>query len=163
MAKEKGESLTRSNWDAAAITAARKEKQEGSQANEKDEDIFLHEEMPVEMSENTEAEDAPEKEVPESEAEDAAISRGTQRGGCRFRTGKLMGEDLVADYTRPRTVKRRSLWMMMVCQRIRLLSMMMMMMIQRMKSTSTAAEDEIIIDGDDEKDEVIPETKRTDG
>lgn len=47
--------------------------------------------------------------------------------------------------------------MMMVSQRIRLLSMMMM--IQRMKHQKCSAEDEIIIDGDGEKDEVIPETK----
>ena len=89
--------------------------------------------MPVEeMSENTVAEDAPEKEVPESEeAEDAAISqRDSKGGGCRF-LRKLMGEDLVADYTRSQDSEEEIIVEMMVCQRIRLLSMMMM--IQRMK------------------------------
>ena len=73
LAKEKGEKPDEIELAAAAITAAQSQE---SQAGEKDEDIFLHEEMPVEeMSENTVAEDAPEKEVPESEeAEDAAIS-----------------------------------------------------------------------------------------
>ena len=75
LAKEKGEKPDEIELAAAAITAAQSQE---SQAGEKDEDIFLHEEMPVEeMSENTVAEDAPEKEVPESE-------EGTQRGGCRF-------------------------------------------------------------------------------
>ena len=103
LAKEKGEKPDEIELAAAAITAAQSQE---SQAGEKDEDIFLHEEMPVEeMSENTVAEDAPEKEVPESEeAEDAAIS-----------TEGLSEED--ADF---------------FGKLIRLLSMMMMM-IQRMK------------------------------
>ena len=84
MAKEKGEKPDEIELAAAAITAAQSQE---SQAGEKDEDIFLHEEMPVEeMSENTVAEDAPEKEVPESEeAEDAAIStEGLSEEDVRF-------------------------------------------------------------------------------
>ena len=159
LAKEKGEKPDEIELAAAAITAAQSQE---SQAGEKDEDIFLHEEMPVEeMSENTEAEDAPEKEVPESEeAEDAAIStEGLSEEDAEF-FGKLMGEDLVADYTRSQDSEEE------------------IIVDDDGESEDTviidddddddseneapeaaAAEDEIIIDGDDEKDEVISETK----
>lgn len=157
LAKEKGEKPDEIELAAAAITAAQSQE---SQAGEKDEDIFLHEEMPVEeMSENTVAEDAPEKEVPESEeAEDAAIStEGLSEEDADF-FGKLMGEDLVADYTRSQDSEEE------------------IIVDDDGESEDTViidddddseneapeaatAEDEIIIDGDDEKDEVIPETK----
>lgn len=157
LAKEKGEKPDEIELAAAAITAAQSQE---SQAGEKDEDIFLHEEMPVEeMSENTVAEDAPEKEVPESEeAEDAAIStEGLSEEDADF-FGKLMGEDLVADYTRSQDSEEE------------------IIVDDDGESEDTvnidddddseneapeaaAAEDEIIIDGDDEKDEVISETK----
>lgn len=157
LAKEKEEKPDEIELAAAAITAAQSQE---SQAGEKDEDIFLHEEMPVEeMSENTVAEDAPEKEVPESEeAEDAAIStEGLSEEDADF-FGKLMGEDLVADYTRSQDSEGE------------------IIVDDDGESEDTviidddddseneapeaaAAEDEIIIDGDDEKDEVIPETK----
>lgn len=157
LAKEKGEKPDEIELAAAAITAAQSQE---SQAGEKDEDIFLHEEMPVEeMSENTVAEDAPEKEVPESEeAEDAAIStEGLSEEDADF-FGKLMGEDLVADYTRSQDSEEE------------------IIVDDDGESEDTviidddddseneapeaaSAEDEIIIDGDDEKDEVIPETK----
>lgn len=157
LAKEKGEKPDEIELAAAAITAAQSQE---SQAGEKDEDIFLHEEMPVEeMSENTVAEDAPEKEVPESEeAEDAAIStEGLSEEDADF-FGKLMGEDLVADYTRSQDSEEE------------------IIVDDDGESEDTviidddddseneapeaaAAEDEIIIDDDDEKDEVIPETK----
>ena len=156
LAKEKGEKPDEIELAAAAITAAQSQE---SQAGEKDEDIFLHEEMPAEeMSENTVAEDAPEKEVPESEeAEDAAIStEGLSEEDADF-FGKLMGEDLVADYTRSQDSEEE------------------IIVDDDGESEDTviiddddseneapeaaAAEDEIIIDGDDEKDEVIPETK----
>lgn len=157
LAKEKGEKPDEIELAAAAITAAQSQE---SQEGEKDEDIFLHEEMPVEeMSENTVAEDAPEKEVPESEeAEDAAIStEGLSEEDADF-FGKLMGEDLVADYTRSQDSEEE------------------IIVDDDGESEDTviidddddseneapeaaAAEDEIIIDGDDEKDEVIPETK----
>ena len=157
LAKEKGEKPDEIELAAAAITAAQSQE---SQAGEKDEDIFLHEEMPVEeMSEDTVAEDAPEKEVPESEeAEDAAIStEGLSEEDADF-FGKLMGEDLVADYTRSQDSEEE------------------IIVDDDGESEDTviidddddseneapeaaAAEDEIIIDGDDEKDEVIPETK----
>ena len=146
LAKEKGEKPDEIELAAAAITAAQSQE---SQAGEKDEDIFLHEEMPVEeMSENTVAEDAPEKEVPESEeAEDAAIStEGLSEEDADF-FGKLMGEDLVADYTRSQDSEEE-------------------IIVdddgddsENEAPEAAAAEDEIIIDGDDEKDEVIPETK----
>ena len=156
LAKEKGEKPDEIELAAAAITAAQSQE---SQAGEKDEDIFLHEEMPVEeMSENTVAEDASEKEVPESEeAEDAAIStEGLSEEDADF-FGKLMGEDLVADYTRSQDSEEE------------------IIVDDDGESEDTviiddddseneapedaAAEDEIIIDDDDEKDEVIPETK----
>lgn len=157
LAKEKEEKPDEIELAAAAITAAQSQE---SQAGEKDEDIFLHEEMPVEeMSENTVAEDAPEKEVPESEeAEDAAIStEGLSEEDADF-FGKLMGEDLVADYTRSQDSEEE------------------IIVDDDGESEDTviidddddseneapevaAAEDEIIIDGDDEKDEVISETK----
>ena len=157
LAKEKEEKPDEIELAAAAITAAQSQE---SQAGEKDEDIFLHEEMPVEeMSENTVAEDAPEKEVPESEeAEDAAIStEGLSEEDADF-FGKLMGEDLVADYTRSQDSEEE------------------IIVDDDGESEDTviidddddseneapeaaAAEDEITIDGDDEKDEVIPETK----
>ena len=156
LAKEKGEKPDEIELAAAAITAAQSQE---SQAGEKDEDIFLHEEMPVEeMSENTVAEDAPEKEVPESEeAEDAAIStEGLSEEDADF-FGKLMGEDLVADYTRSQDSEEE------------------IIVDDDGESEDTviiddddseneapeaaAAEDEIIIDGDDEKDEVIPVTQ----
>lgn len=157
LAKEKEEKPDEIELAAAAITAAQSQE---SQAGEKDEDIFLHEEMPVEeMSENTVAEDTPEKEVPESEeAEDAAIStEGLSEEDADF-FGKLMGEDLVADYTRSKDSEEE------------------IIVDDDGESEDTviidddddseneapeaaAAEDEIIIDGDGEKDEVIPETK----
>ena len=156
LAKEKGEKPDEIELAAAAITAAQSQE---SQAGEKDEDIFLHEEMPVEeMSENTVAEDAPEKEVPESEeAEDAAIStEGLSEEDADF-FGKLMGEDLVADYTRSQDSEEE------------------IIVDDDGESEDTViiddddseneapedatAEDEIIIDDDDEKDEVISETK----
>lgn len=157
LAKEKEEKPDEIELAAAAITAAQSQE---SQAGEKDEDIFLHEEMPVEeMSEDTAAENAPEKEVPESEeSEDAAIStEGLSEEDADF-FGKLMGEDLVADYTRSQDSEEE------------------IIVDDDGESEDTviidddddseneapeaaAAEDEIIIDGDDEKDEVIPETK----
>lgn len=156
LAKEKGEKPDEIELAAAAITAAQSQE---SQAGEKDEDIFLHEEMPVEeMSEDTAAENAPEKEVPESEeSEDAAIStEGLSEEDADF-FGKLMGEDLVADYTRSQDSEEE------------------IIVDDDGESEDTviiddddseneapedaAAEDEIIIDDDDEKDEVIPETK----
>ena len=156
LAKEKGEKPDEIELAAAAITAAQSQE---SQAGEKDEDIFLHEEMPVEeMSENTVAEDAPEKEVPESEeSEDAAIStEGLSEEDAEF-FGKLMGEDLVADYTRGQDSEEE------------------LIVDDDGESEDTViiddddseneapedatAEDEIIIDDDDEKDEVISETK----
>ena len=156
LAKEKEEKPDEIELAAAAITAAQSQE---SQAGEKDEDIFLHEEMPVEeMSEDTAAENAPEKEVPESEeSEDAAIStEGLSEEDADF-FGKLMGEDLVADYTRSQDSKEE------------------IIVDDDGESEDTviidddgseneapedaAAEDEIIIDDDDEKDEVIPETK----
>lgn len=156
LAKEKGEKPDEIELAAAAITAAQSQE---SQAGEKNEDIFLHEEMPVEeMSENTVAEDAPEKEVPESEeSEDAAIStEGLSEEDAEF-FGKLMGEDLVADYTRGQDSEEE------------------LIVDDDGESEDTViiddddseneapedatAEDEIIIDDDDEKDEVISETK----
>lgn len=156
LAKEKEEKPDEIELAAAAITAARSQE---SQAGEKDEDIFLHEEMPVEeMSEDTVAENAPEKEVPESEeSEDAAIStEGLSEEDADF-FGKLMGEDLVADYTRSQDSEEE------------------IIVDDDGESEDTviiddddseneapedaAEEDEIIIDDDDEKDEVIPETK----
>ena len=156
LAKEKEEKPDEIELAAAAITAAQSQE---SQAGEKDEDIFLHEEMPVEeMSEDTAAENAPEKEVPESEeSEDAAIStEGLSEEDADF-FGKLMGEDLVADYTRSQDSKEE------------------IIVDDDGESEDTviiddddseneapedaAEEDEIIIDDDDEKDEVIPETK----
>lgn len=156
LAKEKEEKPDEIELAAAAITAAQSQE---SQAGEKDEDIFLHEEMPVEeMSEDTAAENAPEKEVPESEeSEDAAIStEGLSEEDADF-FGKLMGEDLVADYTRSQDSEEE------------------IIADDDGESEDTviidddgseneapedaAAEDEIIIDDDDEKDEVIPETK----
>lgn len=156
LAKEKEEKPDEIELAAAAITAA---KSQESQAGEKDEDIFLHEEMPVEeMSEDTAAENAPEKEVPESEeSEAAAIStEGLSEEDADF-FGKLMGEDLVADYTRSQDSEEE------------------IIVDDDGESEDTviiddddseneapedaAAEDEIIIDDDDEKDEVIPETK----
>ena len=157
LAKEKEEKPDEIELAAAAITAAQSQE---SQAGEKDEDIFLHEEMPVEeMSEDTAAENAPEKEVPESEeSEDAAIStEGLSEEDADF-FGKLMGEDLVADYTRSQDSEEE------------------IIMDDDGESEDTviidddddseneapeaaAAEDDIIIDDDDESDEVIPETK----
>lgn len=159
LAKEKGEKPDEIELAAAAITAAQSQE---SQAGEKDEDIFLHEEMPVEeMSENTEAEDAPEKEVPESEeAEDAAIStEGLSEEDADF-FGKLMGEDLVADYTRSQDSEEEiivdddgeSVDTVIIDDDDDDDS-------ENEAPEAAAAEDEIIIDGDDEKDEVIPETK----
>ena len=156
LAKEKGEKPDEIELAAAAITAAQSQE---SQAGEKDEDIFLHEEMPVEeMSENTVAEDAPEKEVPESEeAEDAAIStEGLSEEDADF-FGKLMGEDLVADYTRSQDSEEEiivdddgeSVDTVIIDDDDS----------ENEAPEAAAAEDEIIIDGDDEKDEVIPETK----
>ena len=157
LAKEKGEKPDEIELAAAAITAAQSQE---SQAGEKDEDIFLHEEMPVEeMSENTVAEDAPEKEVPESEeAEDAAIStEGLSEEDADF-FGKLMGEDLVADYTRSQDSEEEiivdddgeSVDTVIIDDDDDL---------ENEAPEAAAAEDEIIIDGDGEKDEVIPETK----
>ena len=159
LAKEKGEKPDEIELAAAAITAAQSQE---SQAGEKDEDIFLHEEMPVEeMSENTVAEDAPEKEVPESEeAEDAAIStEGLSEEDADF-FGKLMGEDLVADYTRSQDSEEEiivdddgeSVDTVIIDDDDDDDS-------ENEAPEAAAAEDEIIIDGDDEKDEVIPETK----
>ena len=156
LAKEKGEKPDEIELAAAAITAAQSQE---SQTGEKDEDIFLHEEMPVEeMSENTVAEDAPEKEVPESEeAEDAAIStEGLSEEDADF-FGKLMGEDLVADYTRSQDSEEEiivdddgeSVDTVIIDDDDS----------ENAVPEAAAAEDEIIIDGDGEKDEVIPKTK----
>lgn len=158
LAKEKGEKPDEIELAAAAITAAQSQE---SQAGEKDEDIFLHEEMPVEeMSENTVAEDAPEKEVPESEeAEDAAIStEGLSEEDADF-FGKLMGEDLVADYTRSQDSEEE-----IIVDDDGVSEDTVIIDDDDDDSGNeapevAAAEDEIIIDGDDEKDEVIPETK----
>lgn len=157
LAKEKGEKPDEIELAAAAITAAQSQE---SQAGEKDEDIFLHEEMPVEeMSENTVAEDAPEKEVPESEeAEDAAIStEGLSEEDADF-FGKLMGEDLVADYTRSQDSEEE-----IIVDDDGVSEDTVIIDddddSENEAPGAAAAEDEIIIDGDDEKDEVIPETK----
>ena len=157
LAKEKGEKPDEIELAAAAITAAQSQE---SQAGEKDEDIFLHEEMPVEeMSENTVAEDAPEKEVPESEeAENAAIStEGLSEEDADF-FGKLMGEDLVADYTRSQDSEEE----IIVDDDGESVDTVIIDDDDDSENEApeaAAAEDEIIIDGDDEKDEVIPETK----
>lgn len=157
LAKEKGEKPDEIELAAAAITAAQSQE---SQAGEKDEDIFLHEEMPVEeMSENTVAEDAPEKEVPESEeAEDAAIStEGLSEEDADF-FGKLMGEDLVADYTRSQDSEEE----IIVEDDGESVDTVIIDDDDDSENEApeaAAAEDEIIIDGDGEKDEVIPETK----
>ena len=157
LAKEKGEKPDEIELAAAAITAAQSRE---SQAGEKDEDIFLHEEMPVEeMSENTVAEDAPEKEVPESEeAEDAAIStEGLSEEDADF-FGKLMGEDLVADYTRSQDSEEE----IIVDDDGESVDTVIIDDDDDSENEApeaAAAEDEIIIDGDGEKDEVIPETK----
>lgn len=159
LAKEKGEKPDEIELAAAAITAAQSQE---SQAGEKDEDIFLHEEMPVEeMSENTEAEDAPEKEVPESEeAEDAAISTEGLSGEDADFFGKLMGEDLVADYTRSQDSEEE-----IIVDDDGVSEDTVIIDddddddSENEAPEAAAAEDEIIIDGDDEKDEVIPETK----
>lgn len=158
LAKEKGEKPDEIELAAAAITAAQSQE---SQEGEKDEDIFLHEEMPVEeMSENTVAEDAPEKEVPESEeAEDAAIStEGLSEEDADF-FGKLMGEDLVADYTRSQDSEEE----IIVDDDGESVDTVIIDDddddSENEAPEAAAAEDEIIIDGDDEKDEVIPETK----
>lgn len=157
LAKEKGEKPDEIELAAAAITAAQSQE---SQAGEKDEDIFLHEEMPVEeMSENTVAEDAPEKEVPESEeAEDAAIStEGLSEEDADF-FGKLMGEDLVADYTRSQDSEEE-----IIVDDDGVSEDTVIIDddddSENEAPEAAAAEDEIIIDGDGEKDEVIPETK----
>ena len=157
LAKDKGEKPDELELAAAAITAAQSQE---SQAGEKDEDIFLHEEMPVEeMSENTVAEDAPEKEVPESEeAEDAAIStEGLSEEDADF-FGKLMGEDLVADYTRSQDSEEE-----IIVDDDGVSEDTVIIDddddSENEAPEAAAAEDEIIIDGDDEKDEVIPETK----
>lgn len=157
LAKEKGEKPDEIELAAAAITAAQSQE---SQAGEKDEDIFLHEEMPVEeMSENTVAEDVPEKEVPESEeAEDAAIStEGLSEEDADF-FGKLMGEDLVADYTRSQDSEEE-----IIVDDDGVSEDTVIIDddddSENEAPEDAAAEDEIIIDGDDEKDEVIPETK----
>lgn len=157
LAKEKGEKPDEIELAAAAITAAQSQE---SQAGEKDEDIFLHEEMPVEeMSENTVAEDAPEKEVPESEeVEDAAIStEGLSEEDADF-FGKLMGEDLVADYTRSQDSEEE-----IIVDDDGVSEDTVIIDddddSENEAPEAVAAEDEIIIDGDDEKDEVIPETK----
>ena len=157
LAKEKGEKPDEIELAAAAITAAQSQE---SQAGEKDEDIFLHEEMPVEeMSENTVAEDAPEKEVPESEeAEDAAIStEGLSEEDADF-FGKLMGEDLVADYTRSQDSEEE-----IIVDDDGVSEDTVIIDddddSENEAPEAAAAEDEIIIDGDDEKDEVISETK----
>ena len=157
LAKEKGEKPDEIELAAAAITAAQSQE---SQEGEKDEDIFLHEEMPVEeMSENTVAEDAPEKEVPESEeAEDAAIStEGLSEEDADF-FGKLMGEDLVADYTRSQDSEEE----IIVDDDGESVDTVIIDDDDDSENEApeaAAAEDEIIIDGDGEKDEVIPETK----
>lgn len=158
LAKEKGEKPDEIELAAAAITAAQSQE---SQAGEKDEDIFLHEEMPVEeMSENTVAEDAPEKEVPESEeAEDAAIStEGLSEEDADF-FGKLMGEDLVADYTRSQDSEEE----IIVDDDGESVDTVIIDDddddSENEAPEAAAAEDKIIIDGDGEKDEVIPETK----
>ena len=159
LAKEKGEKPDEIELAAAAITAAQSQE---SQAGEKDEDIFLHEEMPVEeMSENTVAEDAPEKEVPESEeAEDAAIStEGLSEEDADF-FGKLMGEDLVADYTRSQDSEEEIIVDDDgVSENTVIIDDDDDDDSENEAPEAAAAEDEIIIDGDDEKDEVIPETK----
>lgn len=157
LAKEKGEKPDEIELAAAAITAAQSQE---SQEGEKDEDIFLHEEMPVEeMSENTVAEDAPEKEVPESEeAEDAAIStEGLSEEDADF-FGKLMGEDLVADYTRSQDSEEE----IIVDDDGESVDTVIIDDDDDSENEApeaAAAEDEIIIDGDDEKDEVVQETK----
>ena len=158
LAKEKGEKPDEIELAAAAITAAQSQE---SQAGEKDEDIFLHEEMPVEeMSENTVAEEAPEKEVPESEeAEDAAIStEGLSEEDADF-FGKLMGEDLVADYTRSQDSEEE----IIVDDDGESVDTVIIDDddddSENEAPEAAAAEDEIIIDGDGEKDEVISETK----
>lgn len=158
LAKEKGEKPDEIELAAAAITAAQSQE---SQAGEKDEDIFLHEEMPVEeMSENTVAEDAPEKEVPESEeAEDAAIStEGLSEEDADF-FGKLMGEDLVADYTRSQDSEEEIIVDDDGVSEDTVIIDDDDDDSENEAPEAAAAEDEIIIDGDDEKDEVIPETK----
>ena len=158
LAKEKGEKPDEIELAAAAITAAQSQE---SQAGEKDEDIFLHEEMPVEeMSENTVAEDAPEKEVPESEeAEDAAIStEGLSEEDADF-FGKLMGEDLVADYTRSQDSEEEIIVDDDGVPEDTVIIDDDDDDSENEAPEAAAAEDEIIIDGDDEKDEVIPETK----
>lgn len=158
LAKEKGEKPDEIELAAAAITAAQSQE---SQAGEKNEDIFLHEEMPVEeMSENTVAEDAPEKEVPESEeAEDAAIStEGLSEEDADF-FGKLMGEDLVADYTRSQDSEEEIIVDDDGVSEDTVIIDDDDDDSENEAPEAAAAEDEIIIDGDDEKDEVIPETK----
>lgn len=158
LAKEKGEKPDEIEMAAAAITAAQSQE---SQEGEKDEDIFLHEEMPVEeMSENTVAEDAPEKEVPESEeAEDAAIStEGLSEEDADF-FGKLMGEDLVADYTRSQDSEEEIIVDDDGVSEDTVIIDDDDDDSENEAPEAAAAEDEIIIDGDDEKDEVIPETK----
>ena len=158
LAKEKGEKPDEIELAAAAITAAQSQE---SQAGEKDEDIFLHEEMPVEeMSENTVAEDAPEKEVPESEeAEDAAIStEGLSEEDADF-FGKLMGEDLVADYTRSQDSEEEIIVDDDGVSEDTVIIDDDDDDSENEAPEAAAAEDEIIIDGDDEKDEVNPETK----
>lgn len=158
LAKEKGEKPDEIELAAAAITAAQSQE---SQAGEKDEDIFLHEEMPVEeMSENTVAEDAPEKEVPESEeAEDASIStEGLSEEDADF-FGKLMGEDLVADYTRSQDSEEEIIVDDDGVSEDTVIIDDDDDDSENEAPEAAAAEDEIIIDGDDEKDEVIPETK----
>lgn len=158
LAKEKGEKPDEIELAAAAITAAQSQE---SQAGEKDEDIFLHEEMPVEeMSENTVAEDTPEKEVPESEeAEDTAIStEGLSEEDADF-FGKLMGEDLVADYTRSQDSEEEIIVDDDGVSEDTVIIDDDDDDSENEAPEAAAAEDEIIIDGDDEKDEVIPETK----
>ncbi len=158
LAKEKEEKPDEIELAAAAITAAQSQE---SQAGEKDEDIFLHEEMPVEeMSENTVAEDAPEKEVPESEeAEDAAIStEGLSEEDADF-FGKLMGEDLVADYTRSQDSEEEIIVDDDGVSEDTVIIDDDDDDSENEAPEAAAAEDEIIIDGDDEKDEVISETK----
>lgn len=158
LAKEKGEKPDEIELAAAAITAAQSQE---SQAGEKDEDIFLHEEMPVEeMSENTVVEDVPEKEVPESEeAEDAAIStEGLSEEDADF-FGKLMGEDLVADYTRSQDSEEEIIVDDDGVSEDTVIIDDDDDDSENEAPEAAAAEDEIIIDGDDEKDEVIPETK----
>lgn len=155
LAKEKGEKPDEIELAAAAITAAQSQE---SQAGEKDEDIFLHEEMPVEeMSEDTAAENAPEKEVPESEeSEDAAIStEGLSEEDADF-FGKLMGEDLVADYTRSQDSEEE---IIVDDDGESEDTVIIDDDGSENEAPDAAAEDEIIIDDDDEKDEVIPETK----